>query len=328
MCEAQLYIFLKDEWSALNLSVASNYMRRYLLICLFFCGASSFAQKIDSIKYSNGFLFYHEYGKGETIVLLTGGPGNNCAQLADMATSLRVVNRVILLEQRGTGLSIPHPFDSTTINLQTALSDINLLLDHLGLRDAIICGHSWGATLAMYFASSFPKGVKSLILITPSPLLMGSELYETVGYNMNARWGRNERKRMDTLNQKRTNSMLTSNESKEFRYLLRLTYLSDKERIDSIMPKIDVPMNYGMLQLIYKDISKSNVDMRKSLTSFKKPVYLICGRQDFGNYVCYELKILYPSFNLSWIQNSGHFPMYEQPESFYKTIFNVLNKER
>src|SRR5688500_5040422 len=102
-------------------------MRRYLLICfVVFCGLSSFAQKIDSIKYNNGFLFYHEYGKGETIVLLTGGPGNNCTQLADMATKLSEVSRVILLEQRGTGLSIPHPFDSTTINLQTALSDINL----------------------------------------------------------------------------------------------------------------------------------------------------------------------------------------------------------
>ena len=223
---------------------------------MFFCGASGFAQKIDSIKYSNGFLFYQEYGKGETIVLLAGGARNNCTQLADMATKLSASNRVILLEQRGTGLSIPNPFDSTVINLQTALSDINLLLDHLGLKEAIVCGHSWGATLAMYFASSYPKRVKSLILIAPSSLLIGSELYQTAGYNINTRWGGSERKRMDTLNQKRSNGNLTSDESKEFSYLLRLTYLSDKRKIDSIMPKIDVPMNQEMLQLIYKDISK------------------------------------------------------------------------
>jgi len=66
----------------------------------------SFAQKIDSIKYRNGFLFYHEYGKGETIILLTGGPGNNSSQLADMATKLSAKNRVILFEQRGTDLKI------------------------------------------------------------------------------------------------------------------------------------------------------------------------------------------------------------------------------
>ncbi len=306
-----------------------NLMVRCLIIFFIaLCASCGFAQKIDSIKYNNGFLFYHEYGKGETIVLLTGGPGNNCSQLADMAAKLSESNRVILLEQRGTGLSIPIPFDSTTINLQAAISDINLLLDHLGLKAAIICGHSWGATLAMYFASFYPQRVKSLILIAPAPFLMGTELYQTVGINMNSRLGRSERKQMDTINQKRSNGTFSNDDSKVFKYLSRLTYLSDKEKIDSIMPKIDVPMNMQMLQLIYKDIDKSKLDLRKSLASFKKPVFLIEGRQDIVSYVCYELKLLYSSFNLLWIQNCGHFPMYEQPESFYNLIFNVLAKQR
>ncbi len=133
---------------------------------------------------------------------------------------------------------------------------------------------------------------------------------------------------MDTINQKRSKGTFSNDDSKVFKYLSRLTYLSDKEKIDSIMPKIDVPMNMQMLQLIYKDIDKSKLDLRKSLTSFKKPVFLIDGRQDIGSYVCYELKIIYSSFNLLWIQNCGHFPMYEQPESFYNVIFNVLTKQR
>jgi len=302
-------------------------MRHYLFILfLVFCGEACLAQSIDSIKYSNGFLFYHEYGKGETIVLLTGGPGNNCSQLADMAQKLSIRNHVILLEQRGTGLSLPTPLDSTTINLQTAVSDINFLLDHLSIKTAIICGHSWGATLAMCFASSYPKRVKSLILIAPGPFLMGTDLYQTVGINMMTRWGRSERKQMDTINQKRNNGTFTNEDFKLSKYLSRLTYVSDKEKIDSIMPKIDVPMNMQMLQLIYKDIDKSKLDLRKSLAAFKKPVFLIDGRQDMGSYVCYELKIAYPSFKLLWIQNSGHFPMYEQPELFYRTISEILHK--
>jgi proline iminopeptidase len=243
-----------------------------------------------------------------------------------MAIKLSTNNRVILVEQRGTGLSIPKPFDSSTINLQAAVSDINLLLDHLHLKAAIICGHSWGATLAMYFASFFPKRVKSLILIAPAPFLMGAELYQTVGINMNSRWGRSERKQMDSINQKRRKGAFTIDDFKMFKYLTRLTYLSDKEKIDSIMPKIDVPMNMQMLQLIYKDIDKSKLDLRKSLVSFKKPVFLIDGRQDIGSYVCYELRIFYSSFNLLWVQNSGHFPMYEQPELFYKLMSELLNK--
>jgi proline iminopeptidase len=133
---------------------------------------------------------------------------------------------------------------------------------------------------------------------------------------------------MDILSQKLNDGTLTSAESNEYKYLLRLTYISDKERIDSIMPKIDVPRNQEMLRLIYKDIDKSKIDLRISLVSFKKPVYIIDGRQDFENYVCYEFKILFPSYELYWIQNSGHFPMYEQPESFYNTILDVLAKQR
>lgn len=328
-----LFIFfykksIKGKTFRIYLSCKQFFMRRCLIIIFIFYAAPLFAQKIDSIKYSNGFLFYYEYGKGETIILLTGGPGNDCMQLSDMAVKLSKGNRVILFEQRGTGHSKPIPFDSTTINLQSALSDINLLLDHLNLNKAIICGHSWGATLAMYYASLYPKKVKSLILIDPSPLLMGSEMYQTVAYNMNTRWGSEEHERLDSLNKKASENKLTTSDTKEFNYIYRLAYVSDKQKIDSIIPKIDVPRNQEMLQLIYGDINKSKIDLRESLKSFKHPVYLICGRQDIGDYVCYELKILYPSYNLSWIQNSGHFPMYEQPESFYKTIFNILDKIR
>ena len=268
-------------------TVTLNHMVRCLIILsITFCAVSANAQKIDSIKYKNGFLFYHEYGKGETIILLTGGPGNNCSQLADMANRLSTNNRVVLFEQRGTGLSIPDPFDSTTVSLQAAVSDINLLLDQLGLKEAIICGHSWGATLGMYFASFFPQRVKSLILIAPSSLLIGEEMYQTVIYNINAKLGRSEKKQIDILNKKTIDGTLTSEESKKYKYLLRLAYISDKEKIDSIMPKIEVPRNQEMLRLIFKDIDKSKIDLRTSLTSFKKPVYIIDGRQDFENYVC------------------------------------------
>jgi proline iminopeptidase len=309
-------------------TVTLNHMVRCLIILsITFCAVSANAQKIDSIKYKNGFLFYHEYGKGETIILLTGGPGNNCSQLADMANRLSTNNRVVLFEQRGTGLSIPDPFDSTTVSLQAAVSDINLLLDQLGLKEAIICGHSWGATLGMYFASFFPQRVKSLILIAPSSLLIGEEMYQTVIYNINAKLGRSEKKQIDILNKKTIDGTLTSEESKKYKYLLRLAYISDKEKIDSIMPKIEVPRNQEMLRLIFKDIDKSKIDLRTSLTSFKKPVYIIDGRQDFENYVCYEFKILFPSYELYWIQNSGHFPMFEQPELFYRVLNNILTKQ-
>ena len=302
---------------------------KYCLLTLFitFCASSGFAQKTDSIKYRNGFLFYHEYGKGEPIILLTGGPGNNSSQLAGMAKKLSSNNRVILLEERGTGLSIPSPLDSTTINLQTAIADINLLLDHLGLKEAMICGHSWGATLALYLAAAFPERVKSLIVISPSSMLMGKELRQTIQYNRIAKWSERENKRMEILTRKMNSEELTPDESKEYRVLILSIFVANSARLDSLMPNMDVLRNPKTQQLIFKDVAKSTTDLRTALVSFKKPVYIIDGRQDILNFASYEYKMVFPSYELFWIQDCGHYPMFEQPQVFYQIMFNILARQ-
>lgn len=309
--------------------VIGNFMKRFLFILSFSLYAiSAPAQQTDSVKYKNGFLYYHEFGKGDPIVLLAGGPGNNCSQLAGMASALSSKNRVILLEERGTGRSIPDPFDSTTINLETEVSDIRLLLDHLGLRQAIICGHSWGATLALYFAIGAPDQVKSLIMISPSALLVGEDLRRTLAYNRNTRLNPGEKKRLAILGQKILSTGLTLNESMEYSYLLTSGFIANKDRMDSLLPLIDAPRNDKTMQLIFNDVNKSKTDLRSSLILLKKPVYVIEGRQDILNYVGYEFKILAPSFELYWIQNCGHYPMFEQPETFYQILFQILSGQQ
>ena len=89
-------------------------VRYSILIISIFVSFDLTAQKIDSIKYENGFLYYYDYGQGEPIILLSGGPGNNCSQLSEMATILSKRYRVILLEQRGT---LPLTAHSAALNI-------------------------------------------------------------------------------------------------------------------------------------------------------------------------------------------------------------------
>ena len=286
------------------------------------------AQKINSIKYDNGFLYYHDYGQGEPIILLSGGPGNNCSQLSEMATVLAKNYRVILLEQRGTGLSIPIPFDSTTISLTTAVSDLNLLLDKLNLNKAILCGHSWGGSLAMYFATVYPAKVKSLILIDPGFFSLGKESTDNFYNNRSARWSVNEKKLIDSLTFKREKNIIANDELYALKYTQRLAYVSKKERLDTLYKKIDVPVNSYMASLLFKEAANSKIDFRQSLKNLNKPVSIICGSQDFLSNISYELKVNYPNYNLCWIQDSGHFPMYEQPEQFYSILKKVIDGMR
>jgi proline iminopeptidase len=300
-------------------------IRYFIITILLFVAPDLAAQKVDSIKYDNGFLYYNDYGQGEPIILLSGGPGNDCSQFAEMANVLAKNYRVILFEQRGTGRSIAIPQDSTTINLSTAVSDLKLLFDKLKLNKAIICGHAWGAALAMYFATAYPVKVKSLILIEPGVLTIGKEITDDFYNNRAARWSISEKKLIDSLTDKLDSKTITDNELHILKYTKRLPYVSKKERLDSIFSKIDAPVNVYMQTQIFKDAAKSKIDLSNSLKNFTKPVSIICGSQDFMSYISYELKMYYPEFKLYWIQDSGHFPMYEQPKQFYSVFSKIMD---
>jgi proline iminopeptidase len=83
-------------------------MKKYILLILsVFALIDSFGQKTDSIKYANGYLYYHDYGSGEPIVLLSGGPGASWQQEEEVGIELSKKYRAIILEQRVPAILYP-----------------------------------------------------------------------------------------------------------------------------------------------------------------------------------------------------------------------------
>jgi len=283
------------------------------------------SQNLDSVKFSNGYLYYHTYGKGEPVLILTGGPGASYQQMEELAINVGKNHRAILLEQRGSGRSMPLPFDSTTINLKTALADLNLLLNHLKVQQIQVLGHSWGGMLAMSYASYFPSRVKSLILVDTGPFKLDAHTSETYMYNQLVRLGMSERNIKDSL-WDQYNSDKGNEETKKLIdkwELIPVVY--DRNKLDSISVKIlKGGNNPAMGGLMFQSLFKEKFDLSQPLKAFKKPVHIICGSQDPAAFVSYELKILLPNADLQWVNRSGHFPMYEEPGVFYNKLFQVL----
>lgn len=140
-------------------------MKHRLLLLLVVMCFKVVAQKADSIKLSNAVLYYYTYGQGEPILILSGGPGVSSHQEDDLAMTLSKGYKAILFDQRGTGKSWTKPIDTTTINIKTAIADIEILRKHLKIDKLTISGHSWGAMLASVYAAHYPNNVKNLILI-------------------------------------------------------------------------------------------------------------------------------------------------------------------
>jgi proline iminopeptidase len=76
--------------------------------------------------------------------------------------------RIILLDQRGCGRSLPHAADlDTSLAANTTehlVADLELLRTHLGVERWLVFGASWGSTLALAYAQAHPDRVSAMVL--------------------------------------------------------------------------------------------------------------------------------------------------------------------
>ena len=109
-------------------------------------------------------LYYEECGNptGKPVVFLHGGPGAGAAGKSRQFFDPNVY-RIIIFDQRGCGRSKPHTSleDNTTWKL---VADIEALRMHLGIKQWMVFGGSWGSTLALAYAQTCPEHVTELVL--------------------------------------------------------------------------------------------------------------------------------------------------------------------
>jgi len=109
-------------------------------------------------------IYYEESGNphGKPVLFVHGGPGGGCDPKMRRFFDPRAY-RIILFDQRGCGKSRPHAelTDNTTWHL---VADMEALRIHLGIQRWQIFGGSWGSTLALAYAQTYPQRVTELVL--------------------------------------------------------------------------------------------------------------------------------------------------------------------
>jgi proline iminopeptidase len=109
-------------------------------------------------------LHYEQCGAahGLPLLFLHGGPGSGCSprhrRLFDPAGY-----RILLFDQRGCGRSTPRGGlrHNTTAHL---VADIERLRVHLGIDRWLVCGGSWGASLALAYCAAHKPACLGLVL--------------------------------------------------------------------------------------------------------------------------------------------------------------------
>jgi len=109
-------------------------------------------------------IYVEESGnsRGLPVLFVHGGPGAGCE---DKHRSYFDPNlyRIILFDQRGAGRSRPHAAleNNTTMDL---VADMERIRNELGVDKWVLFGGSWGSTLALVYAETYPDRVLGLIL--------------------------------------------------------------------------------------------------------------------------------------------------------------------
>ena len=112
-------------------------------------------------------IHYEDHGAGQPVVLIHGYPLSGRAWDKQVPALLDAGHRVITYDRRGFGQS-SHP--TIGYDYDTFAADLNTLLEHLNLHEAVLVGHSMGTGevtryLATYGSAPVAKGV----LVSPIP---------------------------------------------------------------------------------------------------------------------------------------------------------------
>ena len=120
-------------------------------------------------------LWYRIWGNpdGTPVVFVHGGPGQCVADYENVNSRFFDANlfRVIEVDQRGTGLSEPsvrddfrHMASYSDISIAQMSTDFELVRTTLGIDRWLVFGGSWGSTLGLDYALTYPEACLGLIL--------------------------------------------------------------------------------------------------------------------------------------------------------------------
>jgi proline iminopeptidase len=292
-------------------------MRRLFVLLFLFAlplSAATF-QSDDGVT-----LYYDVIGKGQPVVLLSGGPGFSPEYLRPVAESLGKKYSAVLFHQRGTGKSKLEKYDGGVLELKKLVADLDALRRELKQEKLTIVGHSFGGILSMMYACEHPERIRALALIdSGGPTLAGVAKFNA---NLDARFTADDKVAIKEWSDK---ERLKSDHK---RAILEITkaktaaYFADRTKAQLLTdPMTEDSFNDSVFWGIVMQMMA--LDLREGLQNVKAPVLVIHGKQDPLESAD-EVHATFPGSQLVVIENAGHFPWLEQPSQVYTPLRSFL----
>jgi proline iminopeptidase len=327
-------------------------MKRLIFVSLFLMISSAFIFSQDApegkspnvYQVQQGFvdangvmIYYEEFGKGEPLMIVHGGPGASHDYFLPYLLPLARQNKLIFIDERGSGKS-EQLEDSSLYTVENMVEDVEAVRKALGLGKINLLGHSYGGVLAQAYALKYQQNLSHLILCStfPSTSQM-NDVFVKIKENMKPEL----RDRIDKMekeglfghglpyerNRYTTDYMIAAWGEGYFPYL----YQHHPD------PAYD-PASGGFAWRLYREMWGSDgeyiidgnlksVEYVDKLHTIKVPTLINCGDHDECDpSLSKEMHEKIPGSKLVIFPQSGHMTFVDQPGMFIKTINDFLHK--
>lgn len=267
-------------------------------------------------------IFYEVIGSGEPIIVVHGGPGLDHGYLQPGLDLLAARNTLIYYDQRGTGRS-DAPLDTSAINFDDFVDDIDALRQALGYERVILLAHSFGARIALHYATIYQENLRGLILMNPSE--PGSRFAEESAARQASRRTEEDAARLQEL---MTSEAYEARDPATISEIYRLAFrgtMRDPDRVDAL--SLDLSARTAANgQEIGRLLGETmgDPDWWPRLGAIDTPTLVLHGRYDIPpTEMSAALASTLPDGELV-VLNSGHFPYVEDPQGLATAVSGFL----
>ncbi|WP_414576210.1 alpha/beta fold hydrolase [Anabaena sp. CCY 9402-a] len=109
-------------------------------------------------------ISYLEWNQGKEPLLLLHGLADHALVWSSLGDDLAANYHIVAPDMRGHGESSKPETDYT---FESAIADLEALMDHLGWSSAHLVSHSWTGKLAAIWARVNPQRLRSMVLVDP-----------------------------------------------------------------------------------------------------------------------------------------------------------------
>ncbi|MDP4094965.1 MAG: alpha/beta hydrolase [Bacillota bacterium] len=286
------------------------------------------------------------------LLYLHSGPGTT--EMISFRKAHRKLEKyftVVYWEQRGTGKSYSSRIPEASMTIEQLVSDAHELAEYLkeefGKEKIVVVGHSWGTALGLRLVQKYPD---SFYAYVGSGQEVKPSEGEKISYRYTLEKARGNASAMRELKSLDSPApyLTIDNEGNwleklkiERKWLVKFggeTYgRSDNSllfNLGTIMAPEYTWMDYirfgtgssYSLKRMWPEIMQ--LDFFRQIPEVKVPVYFFQGRHDYNTPSTlvekYFNNIKAPYKELVWFENSGHHPMYEEPDKYDNNLIEKI----